>query len=113
MVSGKQIIAMDRVGWNVKEHYLSRSDILGETVNPAGVGAWFITFRLSAESIARIVCFSEIAERDKSRPYAYRQMPSPSLIVEDTKLKGIFLVTLTIWKQSKPLLAIRAYSADK
>ena len=37
---------------------------------PAGVGGGFITFRLSAESIARVVCFSAISERDKSRPYA-------------------------------------------
>ncbi|MGP1548146.1 MAG: hypothetical protein ACTTIF_04655, partial [Prevotella sp.] len=30
------------------------------------------TFRLSAESIARAICFSEIAERDKLRPFACR-----------------------------------------
>ncbi|GEM_PF-4258413 len=36
------------------------------------------------------------AERDKSRPYAVRHMPTLSRFVEDTKLKGMFLVTLTI-----------------
>ena len=44
-----------------------------------------------------IACFPWIAERDKSRPYACRQMPTLSRLVEDTKLKGMFLVTLTIF----------------
>ena len=53
------------------------------------------------------------AERDKSRPYAVRQMLTLARLVEDTKLKGMFLVTLTIFAKSKPLLAIRACSANK
>ena len=61
------------------------------------VGAWFITFLLSAESITRVICFSEIAERDKSRPYACRQITTISQIMEDTKPKEIFLVILIIW----------------
>ena len=36
------------------------------------------------------------AERDKSRPYACRHMPTRHRLVEDTKLKGLVLVTLTI-----------------
>ena len=36
------------------------------------------------------------AERDKSRPYTVRQMPTLSRLVEDTKLKGMFLITLSI-----------------
>ena len=37
------------------------------------------------------------AERDKSRPYAVRQMLTLARLIEDTKLKGMFLVTLTIF----------------
>ncbi len=37
------------------------------------------------------------AERDKSRPYAVRKMPTLYRLVEDIKLKRMFLVTLTIF----------------
>ena len=70
-----------------------------KTDNPDGVGAWFITFRLSVESIAQTICFSEIAERDKSRSYAIQQISTISRLVEDTKSKGMLLVKLIIWNK--------------
>ena len=54
------------------------------------------------------------AERDKSRPYAVRHMPTLSRFVEDTKLKGMFFSNAYyFWQKSKLLLAICAFTADK
>ena len=39
---------------------------------------------------------SAIAERDKSRLYAVRQITTISRLVEDTKSKGMLLVAITI-----------------
>ena len=70
-MSGKQIIAMNRVGWNLYGRDLSRSEILLETSNPAGEGAWFITFRNLRETNNSRNGLCAEAERDKSRPYAH------------------------------------------
>ena len=42
---------------------------------------------------------TQTAERDKLRPFGSRQIPILSRLVEDTKLKGMFLVTLTIFSK--------------
>ena len=65
-----------------------------------GEGAGFITFRLTSETGNHTELthngLATEAERDKSRPYACRKITPLSRLVEDTKLKGMFLVTLTI-----------------
>ena len=40
------------------------------------------------------------AERDKSRPYAVRQITTLSRLVEDTKIKGMFFSNAYILKQT-------------
>ena len=54
------------------------------------------------------------AERDKSRPYAVRQMLTLARLIEDTKLKGMFLITLSILKQKvSPYWLYVTVRADK
>ena len=45
---------------------------------------------------ARTMDSAQQTERDKSRPYAVRQMPTLSRLMKDTRLKGMFLLAITI-----------------
>ena len=71
LMSGKQIIAIKS----------SRMKCVASAQSP--LRELFVTWRL--------------LKRDKSRSYTVRQITTLSWLVEDTKLKRMFLVTLTIF----------------